>query len=76
VEHELLGGESEQGVGAGIARSRGCKDNGNERSKCPRIRHCGPRNEILDVLALSRRENGEEKGSRRLSAVARSGDDA
>jgi hypothetical protein len=76
VEHQLLGGESEQGIGARIACSRGRKDNRNERSKCARIRRDGPRNEILDVLALSRGENGEEKRCRRLSAVARSSDDA
>jgi len=75
VQYQLLGGESEQGIGAGIACGRGRKDNRNERSKRARVGCDGPRNEILDVLALSRGENGEEKCRRRLSAVTRSCDD-
>jgi hypothetical protein len=76
VEHELLRGESKQGVGAGIACRRGRKHNRNEGSKRTRIRAGRPRNEILNVLALSRRENGEEKRCGRLSAITRGSDDA
>jgi len=76
VQHKLLGGERHKGVGAGIACSRRREDHRNERSKRSRIRDGSPRNEILDILALSRRENGEEKCCRRLSTIARSRDDA
>jgi hypothetical protein len=76
VEHQLLRGESEQGIGAGIACRSGRKDNRDEGSKRTRIRAGCPCNEILNVLALSRSENGEEKCCRGLSTVARGSDDA
>jgi hypothetical protein len=76
VEDELLRSERDKSIRAGITRCRGRKDYRDEGGKRTRISTDGPRNEILDVLALSRRENREEKCGRRLSTIARSRDDA
>jgi hypothetical protein len=76
VEHELLGGESKKCAGASIARSGGAENDRHQRRERSRIGRGSPRNQILDVLALGGGENGEEKSGRRLTPVARRGDDA
>jgi hypothetical protein len=76
VEHELLGGESQKRTRAGIARSGGAENDRHQRRKRSRIGSGSPRNQILDVLALGGGENGEEKSGRRLTPIARGGDDA
>jgi hypothetical protein len=70
MEHQLLGGESNQGVGALIARRRRAEHDRRECGKGTRISRCSPRNEIFDVLTTRCGQNGEEKRRGRLASVA------
>jgi len=76
VEHKLFGGQSEQRVGARISSRSRSEYHGNKRSKRASIGCRRPRDEVFDVLALGRGQNGEEKCCRWLTSVARGGDDA
>jgi len=60
VKNELLRGERDERVGAGIARRGGAEDNGNQRRKRTSVGGRRPWNEILHILALSRGKNGKE----------------
>jgi hypothetical protein len=76
VEHELFGGKADESIGALIPR-RGCaEDDWRERGERTRVGRCRPRNEILDILALGRGQDGEKKSRGRLAPVTGGGDNA
>jgi len=76
VEHQLLCGEGYQRVGAGIARRSGAEDHWHEGREGARVGCRRPRDQVLNILALGRAKNGEEKRSGRLAAITGRGDNA
>jgi hypothetical protein len=76
VEHQLLGRERNERIRARITCGSGAENNGSKGSESACVGGSCPRNQILNVLALRRRQNREQKRGWWLSAIARSRDDA
>jgi hypothetical protein len=76
VEHQLLGGKSDESARTLITRRGRTENHGRERGKGARVGRCRPRNEILYILALGCGKYREEKRRGRLATVAGCGDNA
>jgi len=59
-----------------IPRGGCAEDDWRERGERTRVGRCGPRNEILHILALGGGQDGEEKSCCRLAPVTGGGDNA